>query len=239
MLRIKSEILLNHDLPTLDDILFGRKEERHYEQERIELEDEIPDLVQRTPLPRHRKVSLNELLSALGKAITTENRRIKKVVVAKQQEIETAIAIPKGTINLKDMVKSVYTKIKNFFSSGREHPIEFSELLGDKSNIPEERINHFVPLLHLDNQHKILLEQEQHLAEIKVWLKELHNKKFEQELEIMRKEAEIAMQQDMLTQQQEDSYKNQEETIEDEVPERASAFAEKHTREISQDDDRE
>lgn len=232
LLRIKSEILLNHYLPSLDDILFGKKEEKKYEQERIELEDDIPDLVQRTPLPRHRKVSLQELLSALGKAITTENRRIKKVVVAKQQEIETAISIPKATINLKDLVSTVYNKVRNIFTPQREHPIAFSELLGEKVNNKEERVNHFVPLLHLDNQHKVLLEQEQHLAEIKVWLKENHDKKFERELEIMRKEAEIEMQKDLLEQAQEDSYKHsKDEEIDDEVPERAKAFVEKSHKE--------
>jgi len=143
----------------------------------------------------------------LGKAITTENRRIRKVVTAKQQEIETAIAIPKATINLKDMVKTIREKLKSFFTSGREHPVAFSELLGDKNHISEERVNHFVPLLHLDNQHKVLLEQEKHLEEIYVWMKEHHDKKFAKELEQMRKEAEIAAQQEMLEQEQEDSYK--------------------------------
>ncbi len=228
LLRIKSEILLNRDLPSLDEILFGRKEEKRYEQERIELDEEVPELVQRTPLPRHRKVSLQELLSALGKAITTENRRIKKVVVAKQQEIETAIAIPKGTINLRDLVKNVYGKLKSFFTPERAHPVSLTELLGNKSHIKEERVNHFVPLLHLDTQHKVLLEQEKHLEEIYIWMKEVHDKKFAQELEQMKREAEIEMQKDLLEQQQEDSYKKEkEEMIDDEVPERAKAFVEK------------
>src|SRR3989338_802620 len=69
LLRMKSEILLNHDLPTLDAILYGHKEEKKYHQERIELEGEIPGLVARTPLPRYKKVTLEELMSALGKAI--------------------------------------------------------------------------------------------------------------------------------------------------------------------------
>ena len=234
LLRIKSEILLNQYIPSLDDILFGRKEEKRYEQERIELEDEIPDLVQRTPLPRHRKVSLQELLSALGKAITTENRRIKKVVVAKQQEIETAISIPKATINLKDLVRDVYGKLKNIFSPEREHPVAFSELLGENCN-KEERVNNFIPLLHLDTQHKVLLEQEKHFEEIYIWMKEIHDKKFAQELEQMRREAEIEMQKDLLEQAQEDSYKNQE-TEDDDVPKRA-AFTEKHTEEKDLDSD--
>ena len=33
LLRIKSEILLNHYIPSLDDILFGKKEEKKYVQE--------------------------------------------------------------------------------------------------------------------------------------------------------------------------------------------------------------
>ena len=227
LVRIKSEILLNNYLPSLDNILFGKKEEKRYEQERIELEDEIPELIQRTPLPRHRKVSLQELLSALGKAITTENRRIKKVVVAKQQEMETAISIPKATINLKDLISEVYNKIKTLFNPDRQHPIAFSEILS-KNNNKEERVNHFVPLLHLDTQHKVLLEQEKHLEEIYIWMKEAHNKKFSQELEKMRLEAEIEMQKDLLEQAQEDSYGNEkEEVIEDETPQKAKAFVEK------------
>src|SRR3989344_6141517 len=80
LLRIKSEILLQEDIQTLDDILFGKKEEKRYIQERIELDEEVPGLVVRTPLPRFKKVTLQELMSALGKAIKTENRRIHKIV---------------------------------------------------------------------------------------------------------------------------------------------------------------
>src|SRR3989338_4821530 len=70
LLRIKSEILLNHYLPSLDDILFGNKAEKKYTQERLELDEEIPELVPRSPLPRYKKVTLQELMMALGKAIT-------------------------------------------------------------------------------------------------------------------------------------------------------------------------
>jgi len=83
LLRIKSEILLNHYIPSLDAILFGKEEEKKYVQERIELEEEVPGLVLRTPLPRFRKVSLQELMAALSKAVKTENRRIKKAIPGK------------------------------------------------------------------------------------------------------------------------------------------------------------
>lgn len=190
LLRIKSEILLNEYLPSLDAILFGEKEEKKYIQERIELDEEVPGLIPRTPLPRFRKVTLQELMAALGKAVKTENRRIQKVITARQQEIETAISLPKKTINIKDKLKEIYGKVKSIFSS-REEKLSFSELVEKHHN--GDKIDAFVPLLHLDYQHKVLLEQESHLEEIYIWLKSLHEKKHSEELKKLKEEVEKAM----------------------------------------------
>lgn len=186
LLRIKSEILLNQYLPSLDEILFGKKEEKTYHQERIELEDEIPGLVPRTPIPRFRKVTLQELMSALGKAISTENRRIQKVVLAKQQEMEVSLSIPKKRINIQDKIKEVYEKLNKIFSD-REHKLAFTDLAGTNN---EERIATFIPLLHLDNQQKVWLEQEQHFEEIWILLKHIYEKQNAEALAQMRKEVE-------------------------------------------------
>ena len=116
LLRMKSEILLNHELPSLDAILFGKKEEqKKYSQERIELDEDIPLLIAKTPLPRFKKVTLDELMKALNQAIVTENRRIKKIVVAKQQEYETALFLPKQRINIREKINEVYEKLKAIF----------------------------------------------------------------------------------------------------------------------------
>jgi hypothetical protein len=170
---MKSEILLNHDIPSLDEILFGKKEEKKYEQERIELDDEIPELVPRTPLPRFRKVTLDELMSALGKAIKTENRRITREIVVKQQEKEVQLTMPKNTVNLKDKIREIYRKIKEAFSD-RDTGLAFSELL---KMTGENKIYAFVSLLHLDNQQKVWLEQEGHFEEIWIFLKSLYVEK--------------------------------------------------------------
>ena len=189
LLRIKSEILLNEYIPSLDAILFGEKSEKKYVQERIEFDEEIPELMLRTPLPRQKKVSLQELMAALGKAITTENRRIRKVVLSRQQELETAMALPKKTINLKDQIHDIYSRLRGIFREKEErHP--FSQFAG-KTN--EERVSTFIQLLHLDTQHKVLLEQEEHFDEIWIWLKEIYEKKYANELSQMRKEVEEAM----------------------------------------------
>jgi len=195
LLRIKSEILLNNYLPELDDILFDRKKAKQYVQERMELEDDIPELVQRTPLPRYKKVTLQELMSALGKAVQTENRRIQKVVTARQQEIETAISIPKRKINIGDKIKEIYGKLKGIFTERNER-VAFSEVVHGHNG--GDKVGTFVPLLHLDNQHKVLLEQENHLDEIWIWTKDLHNERFREELDQMKREAEIEFEKERL-----------------------------------------
>ncbi|MEK6825886.1 MAG: segregation/condensation protein A [Nanoarchaeota archaeon] len=186
LLRMKSEILLHQDLPSLDAILYGEKKEKKYIQERIELEGEIPSLIARTPLPRYKKVTLEELMNALGKAITTENRRIKRLVIARQQEFETALSLPKQRVNLKDQIAGIYRQLKEIFSK-RETRLAFSELAGKTT---EEKVASFVPLLHLDNQQKIWLEQESHFEEIWILLKHLYEKQNASELARMKKEVE-------------------------------------------------
>lgn len=190
ILRLKSDIVLNQYIPNLDAVLFNKKtDEKKYSQERIEIEGEIPGLVLRTPLPRFKKVTLEELMKALGNAIKTENRRIRKVVLARQQEFETAAILPRNPINLKERIGGIYARLRDIFSE-REEKVAFSEFAG---NTKDEKVATFVPLLHLDNQHKIWLEQEAHLAEIWILLKSVYEKKNAEILAVMKKEAEEAI----------------------------------------------
>lgn len=190
LLRIKSEILLETDIQSLDDILYGRKEEKKYVQERIELDEEIPNLIVRTPLPRYKKVTLDELMNALGNAIKTETRRIQKVALTRQQEFETALSLPKRRINIQDSIKGVHSHLISILNDKKES-VSFSELAGKEDN--EKRIATFIPLLHLDNQHKVWLEQEKHFEEIWIMLKEKYQEKNADALEKMRKEVDEAM----------------------------------------------
>lgn len=186
LLRLKSEIILNRDLPGLDDILYGKKEGKKYEQERIELDEDVPDLIPRTPLPRTRRVTLKELMSALGNAIKTENRRIKKEILIKQQDFETNIVVPKNSINLQDKIKEIYGKLRGIFSN-REERLSFSELLNLHD---EDKVVAFVSLLHLDNQQKVWLEQEGHFEEIWVLLKKMYEEQNKDKLEAILAEID-------------------------------------------------
>ena len=187
LLRLKSEILLSRDLQSLDDILYGKKEEKTYTQERITLDEDIPDLIPRTPLPRHKKVSLQELILALSKAMNTESRRERKALILKQHELNAYLPIPKKLFNLQDKIKGIYSKLKDIFSKNDER-VAFSEL---SPLDPEERLLTFVSLLHLDNQQKVWLEQEGHFEEIWILLKEIYEEKNKDLIERLKREMEM------------------------------------------------
>jgi segregation and condensation protein A len=174
LLKIKSEILLNQYVRSVDEILFGKKEKKNVPLERIELDEEIPELIPKSPLPRFRKVTLKELLESLNKAIVTENRRIKKEIVKTNALRETSFSLPKRTISIKDKIKEIYDKVfSHLKKEDLRKKISFTELIGEKK---EERLLSFFPLLHLETQKKIWLEQEAHFEEIYVWLKDVYFK---------------------------------------------------------------
>ncbi len=175
LLRIKSEILLNKYIRSIDDILFGRKEEQKKKEfERINLEEDIPELIPRSPMPRFRKVTLKELLESLNKAIVTENRRIKKEILNRGALIESSISIPKKTINIKDRIKDIFNRINNYFSQNKEHKkISYSVFTGENQ---ERKIDFFSPLIYLENQNKIWLEQKEHFGEVYIWMKSVYFK---------------------------------------------------------------
>lgn len=173
LLRIKSEILLNKYIKSIDEILFGNKEEKKYIMERIELDEEIPELIPRSPMPRFKKVTIKELIDSLNKAITTENRRIKKEIIDKNALRESSIFLPKRKYSIKDKILKIYNKLFGHLGNEERKKISFTELVGESR---EERIASFGPLLHLENQQKVWLEQEQHFEEIHIWLKEVYFK---------------------------------------------------------------
>ena len=167
LLKIKSEILLNKYIRSIDEILMGKKESVSSKLERIELDEAIPDLIPRSPMPRYKKVTLKELMDSLNKVVNTENRRIRKEVIKKNALRESSIPLPKKRISLKDKVTIIFTKIKDGLKEKKAVPkVNYFEIIEKK-----ERASSFVPLLHLEQQSKIWLEQKDHFKEIFIWEK--------------------------------------------------------------------
>lgn len=168
LLRIKSEILLNQYIKSIDEILFGKKEQINKSSlERIELDEQIPELIPKSPMPRFKRVSLTELMEALNKAIVTENRRIKKEIVKNNALREVGISFPKRKLSIQDKIKQIFAKIiYSLEENQNEKKIHYSSIIGEEKN---ERIFSFAPLLYLEHQKKIWLEQNAHFGDIYIW----------------------------------------------------------------------
>ncbi|MCK5449712.1 segregation/condensation protein A [Candidatus Pacearchaeota archaeon] len=168
LLRLKSEILINSYIQDLNDALYGRKDGKKYELERIEIDEgELPTLVPRTPMARHRKVTLEELMSALNNAINTENRRIKREIKGQQARKSLLTVMPRGVqIPLKVKVKNIFGIIQGHLGQNNPH-MKFSHLAPTK----EEMLASFIPVLHLSHNQKIYLKQQIHFDEIHMSLK--------------------------------------------------------------------
>ncbi len=185
LLRIKSEILLNKYIKSIDEILFGKKEESSllHQLERIELEEDIPELIPRSPIPRFKKVTLKELIDSLGKVIITENRRIRKEIINKNAFREMSFSLPKKRFSMKNKIREIYEQLLTYLNEN-EKKISFTEFIAKNSikkqnnqkNKKEEKIISFYSLLHLENQKKIWLEQEKPFDEIYVWSKKTYLK---------------------------------------------------------------
>lgn len=174
LLRIKSEVLLNKHLKSIDEILFGKEEKKIYPLERIELEEDIPELIPISPMPRFKKVTLKELLESLNNAITTENRRIRKEVINKNALRETGIVLPKRKFRINDKIREIYKRLfKQLDEAKGIKKVSYTDFIGEDR---EERIISLSPLLHLEHQKKVWLEQEDHFNEIHIWLKETYLK---------------------------------------------------------------
>jgi segregation and condensation protein A len=178
LLRIKSEILLNKYIREIDNVLFNKEEKIDKIIEKIEInEDEIPILSPKTPMPRFKKVTLQELINALDVAIKTEGRRIQKEIEKKQAERLSYVDIPKfRRVNIKDRIRQFYAKILSAFKGKRgEIKIPYSHFTG---NSKEEKLACFLPMLHLSNTNRLWLEQSGHYEEIWIYLYNEFKKNF-------------------------------------------------------------
>jgi chromatin segregation and condensation protein Rec8/ScpA/Scc1 (kleisin family) len=187
LLRLKSDVLADNFIQELNDALFGKKEmQTTLDLEHFVIDEgELPILIPKTPLGRHKKVTLDQLMGALNQAISTENRRIKRHIKTKQAEKSSLVVLPKSTrIPLKVRVKNIFSIIQSHFNVNKEH-IEFDKLAEDK----EEKLATFLPVLHLANQTKIHLHQPIHFEDIFIRDK-IHPEELE-ELERLLEKAEL------------------------------------------------
>lgn len=173
LLRIKSDKLVNEEIFNFDNNLYA-KEDEFSEIEDLEFGNsapnpirdfELPKLTIKTPLPRKKRITINDLMEALQKALEVNQKR-----VIRQMEFENVnVEIPEKKVEISKLIKELYERIIGFFKKNKNSELTFNKLV--LSNRKEDKIITFIPLLHLDNQEKIILDQDKPFGEIKILVK--------------------------------------------------------------------
>jgi segregation and condensation protein A len=172
LLRVKSTRFMEDDIGALDALISSASsEDDGLFEELIEGEDGQPislegrpKIFPRTPQPRKRKVSVFDLVNALEKALEVYKRRPAKL------DIRPDVKAPEKPRDISLVIKDVYVRITAFFNKKGEKPPRLTFNLLLPKDTKEDKILTFVPLLHLDFQRKIDLNQDQHFGEIYVEL---------------------------------------------------------------------
>jgi len=178
LLRLKSDILADSYIQELNDILFGNKTEIQKTLDMDEYmidENELPLLIPKSPMARNKKVTLDQLMTALNKAINTENRRIKRAIKTHQAERAAAMVLPRDQfIPLKVRIKKIFEIINGHLNIPSNKHVKFHSLAEDK----EEKLASFLPILHLTTEKQIHLHQPIHFEEIFI-TKDVHPEEVE------------------------------------------------------------
>ena len=167
LLKIKSDKLLSENILAFDNLMYDHEELENPDDFIQEEQGRLvnPKLTIKTPQTRKRKVSVNDLVFALERALEVEKRRKQRYI--REAEIPDHIRVPEKKIDLGDKIKDIYEKIKSFLK--KENKVTFTQLLPSQGK--EDIIYTFIPLLHLDNEKKIHIYQEKPFEEIDITIK--------------------------------------------------------------------
>jgi segregation and condensation protein A len=164
LLKLKSTRLLEEDLDEFDRLLAGAQEDQFYDtletelaqgEERV-LSDEKYDLFPATPQPRKRKVSVYDLVRALEKALEVRKRRMLR-------REPPELKMPERKFDLGAAMLGLLDRIIAGASAGR---LTFNALCPSTSRM--DTVYTFIPLLHLANQQRVDLLQQEHFGDIEI-----------------------------------------------------------------------
>lgn len=186
LLKIKSDKLLLDDIAGLDNLINGFEEEEYledgFEFEQTDINQFLNgqrQIVPRTPQPRERKVSVFDLVDALESALETDIKRQRVLSNVKLDEEE--ISIPTKSFDLTSAMNGLQLSLKKLLTKSKSKVL-FTDLL--PSNEKSDVVFTFLPLLHLETQRKINLNQEIHFGpiEVEIFNKRLLDAKFQKDI---------------------------------------------------------
>lgn len=172
LLKIKSAHLIDHDISNLDALINSTEEAVDEDELFDELESggrrkrDKYQLIPRNPQARSRKVSIHDLVEALQKALIT-----KRKILAQQKPVKFKIPVRK--MDIMGVIRDLYHKIVHYSQKENKKKLSFSKLLPPRAG-KREKAYTFIPLLHLENQKKVITSQKEPFDEI--WVKLMKKK---------------------------------------------------------------
>ena len=171
LLHIQSQKLLGADLTAFDQLIAttGTDGDDFYaslENESrpiIVAGEETPVLTPRTPQPRSRKVTIQDLVKALEQALEVKHRRL-----VKQEAIQLRLNYPENSFDINISIKNVHKKILEYLIEQGKGMITFSTLTPNPTR--HERVHTLIPLLHLSNERELDLHQPKPFHDIAITL---------------------------------------------------------------------
>jgi len=152
LLKMKSDYLIPQMIPVDEETV--QIDEFSYDDSGYELEPHIP-------VPKSRKITVDELLDSLRKALVVKQRR-----TVRHSEREVDMKVRLKQIDLGDRIRGLYSRIVDFFKKLSTKEITFSQLIPSRQK--KDMIWTFIPLVHLANKGKVSLRQEKSFGEINV-----------------------------------------------------------------------
>ena len=169
-LKLKSDRLLGEDMEAFDAMIVDDFDE--FDDMEFQEPEPEPTLVPRSPQPRKRKVSIADLAHALESALKKEKKKqIRSIHKERMKALEDTaeeVKTKKRQRDIDEIIDEVFAKVKSLFT--RVKKVSFDHLV--KSEQKHHKVETFVPLLHLDNQGKVALIQEEPFGDIHVNMEE-------------------------------------------------------------------
>ena len=153
LLKFKSEFLFSEEVPEeLKELILSSIDLNFlFEKQEVEILSRIPPI-------RKRSATIEELVSALKKAMEVEKRRLERKSIEKNNLRRIV------EINIREISQNLYNNICYFFEKLGRNEIKFSELITSKEK--KDVIWTFLPLLFIANRGLVNLRQEEEFGEI-------------------------------------------------------------------------
>ena len=172
LLKIKGNQLMDEDVHVLDE-LFSQTED-HFDdfftfdhEVLLDEEEEVspPKIYPRTPQPRQRKLSVYDLVEALEQALDVQVKREKRAL-DRVESYSPEVIIPAKKMDVSALMNALLERIteKHCPVNG----LSFSQLV--PSEHKQDIVLTFIPLLHLTNERRVDLTQQESFSDIKVSL---------------------------------------------------------------------